>query len=63
MGGQVNPYNVVMPGLDPGIHSGTFVLATALREWIAGSSPAMTTLKAAQFEDPETSRRILARTA
>jgi hypothetical protein len=32
-----------MPGLDPGIHSAPAMLATTLPEWIAGSSPAMTT--------------------
>jgi hypothetical protein len=37
------PSTVVMPGLDPGIHSAPAMLATTLPEWIAGSSPAMTT--------------------
>jgi hypothetical protein len=32
-----------MPGLDPGIHSVTSQQAEAPMEWIAGSSPAMTT--------------------
>ncbi len=35
---------VVMPGLDPGIHSVTLVSSGTVTEWIAGSSPAMTTL-------------------
>jgi hypothetical protein len=39
-----------MPGLDPGIHSGTLAFRTSLTAWIAGSDPpiksgmAMTTL-------------------
>jgi len=32
-----------MPGLDPGIHSRTVEPAAGVTEWIAGSSPAMTT--------------------
>ena len=35
--------SVVMPGLDPGIHSVTFPISCNETEWIAGSSPAMTT--------------------
>ena len=35
--------SVVMPGLDLGIHSVTLALAATATEWIAGSSPAMTT--------------------
>jgi hypothetical protein len=31
-------------GLDPGIHSGTVVMAAIVTEWIARSSPAMTTI-------------------
>jgi hypothetical protein len=34
---------VVMPGLDPGIHSATPDQTVTVTEWIAGSSPAMTT--------------------
>jgi hypothetical protein len=37
------PPGVVMPGLDPGIHSVTPKIFAAVTEWIAGSSPAMTT--------------------
>jgi hypothetical protein len=33
---------VVMPGLDPGIHSVSLERKKAPMEWIAGSSPAMT---------------------
>jgi hypothetical protein len=40
--------SVVMPGLDPGIHSGASVHIAAEGEWIAGSSPAMTTEKVAR---------------
>jgi hypothetical protein len=36
---------VVMPGLDPGIHSVTVTDGIGVQEWIAGSSPAMTTLE------------------
>ena len=36
--------SVVMPGLDPGIHSVTSKPFPTDTEWIAGSSPAMTTL-------------------
>jgi hypothetical protein len=32
-----------MPGLDPGIHAEPIVEAATVTEWIAGSSPAMTT--------------------
>jgi hypothetical protein len=32
-----------MPGLDPGIHSVTILKTASATEWIAGSSPAMTT--------------------
>ena len=34
---------VVMPGLDPGIHSATVLVAASAAEWIAGTGPAMTT--------------------
>jgi hypothetical protein len=34
---------VVMPGLDPGIHSVMPMNSVIVTEWIAGSSPAMTT--------------------
>jgi hypothetical protein len=34
---------VVMPGLDPGIHSVALAQGSTVPEWIAGSSPAMTT--------------------
>jgi hypothetical protein len=34
---------VVTPGLDTGIHSRMRMLAAAVTEWIAGSSPARTT--------------------
>jgi BirA family transcriptional regulator, biotin operon repressor / biotin---[acetyl-CoA-carboxylase] ligase len=37
-----NPHTVVMPGLDPGIHSGTELPSPSVTEWVAGSSPAMT---------------------
>jgi hypothetical protein len=37
------PFSVVMPGLDPGIHSVALLFAATGAEWIAGSSPAMTT--------------------
>jgi hypothetical protein len=33
-----------MPGLDPGIHSVTLAVCVTATEWIAGSSPAMTTV-------------------
>jgi hypothetical protein len=36
-----------MPGLEPGIYSVTSRQAEASAEWIAGSSPAMTTTSAA----------------
>ena len=32
-----------MPGLDPGIHSEALDYIATAAEWIAGSSPAMTT--------------------
>ena len=35
--------SLVMPGLDPGIHAVTAQLAQTPMEWIAGTSPAMTT--------------------
>jgi hypothetical protein len=35
--------SVVMPGLDPGIHSVALRTSSSVTEWIAGSSPAMTT--------------------
>jgi hypothetical protein len=38
--------NIVMPGLDPGIHSVTLATASTATDWIAGSSPAMTTVEA-----------------
>jgi hypothetical protein len=34
-----------MPGLDPGIHSVTGMPQSTVTEWIAGSSPAMTTME------------------
>jgi hypothetical protein len=34
-----------MPGLDPGIHTGAPQQEQTAAEWIAGSSPAMTTVK------------------
>ena len=37
------PY-VVMPGLDPGIHSVARMITSTVTEWIAGSNPAMTTV-------------------
>jgi len=37
-----------MPGLDPGIRSVTPMQTTTATEWIAGSSPAMTTHMEAQ---------------
>ena len=42
-GGARRASSVVMPGLDPGIHSVAVVLVSPTEEWIAGSSPAMTT--------------------
>jgi hypothetical protein len=43
---------VVTPGLDPGIHSVALAALMAVTEWIAGSSPAMTTsLGAVHGED------------
>jgi hypothetical protein len=41
------PFRVVMPGLDPGIHSVTLEADLTATEWIAGSSPAMTTVEVA----------------
>jgi hypothetical protein len=35
-------HQLVMPGLDPGIHAVTAQQAETPVEWIAGSSPAMT---------------------
>jgi uncharacterized protein len=44
MGGIASTFNfVVMPGLDLGIHSVTVGVALGVPEWIAGTSPAMTT--------------------
>jgi hypothetical protein len=37
--------SVVMPGLDPGIHSVAKAMVLSVTEWIAGSSPAMTTVE------------------
>jgi hypothetical protein len=34
---------VVMPGFDPGIHSGARAITATVTAWIAGSSPAMWT--------------------
>jgi hypothetical protein len=41
--GRGNTSIVVMPGLDPGIHSVAVDNWMRVTEWIAGSSPAMTT--------------------
>ena len=43
---------VVMPGLDPGIHSVTALRTSTATEWIAGSSPAMTTEMGANGSRP-----------
>ncbi|MGH7186504.1 MAG: hypothetical protein ACREIB_09560, partial [Pseudomonadota bacterium] len=40
----MNQQTFVMPGLDPGIHAVTAKRVDAQMAWIAGSSPAMTTL-------------------
>jgi hypothetical protein len=40
---MANPL-VVVPGLDPGIHSPTLGSFATVTEWIAGSSPAMMTV-------------------
>jgi hypothetical protein len=39
--------SVVMPGLDPGMHSVAPKTPATVTEWIAGSSPAMTTVDVA----------------
>ncbi len=41
-----------MPGFDPGIHSVTSKIAATGTEWIAGSSPAMTTERSASVLPP-----------
>jgi hypothetical protein len=38
-------FDAAMPGLDPGIHSATLPAIASATEWIAGSSPAMTTFQ------------------
>jgi hypothetical protein len=38
-----------MPGLDPGIHSVALAIVIGVTEWIAGSSPAMTTKKGGAY--------------
>ena len=42
-GAPANPRAVVMPGLDPGIHAAASPKDATVEEWIAGSSPPMTT--------------------
>jgi hypothetical protein len=41
---------VVMPGLDPGIHSVALMVLSTATEWIAGSSAAMTTGEGRQVQ-------------
>jgi ParB family transcriptional regulator, chromosome partitioning protein len=50
-----------MPGLDPGIHSETAVPRSAVEEWIAGSSPVMTTEKGTTMATTGEANRRLGR--